>query len=112
MFHLSKACNRVTCTSIPRCNRNFGERLSNADLKSEIGHWVKIASNPTLCPKSCISIGIWTICYGRQLSKMIWSAQRAATRRSFSLRTVHVSKGRPNNVRASSGVTAGKSLTE
>ena len=36
---------------------------------------------------------------GRQPSNMIWSAQRAARRRSSSLRTVQVSSGRPNSAR-------------
>ena len=50
--------------------------------------------------------------YGRQPSKMIWSAQREATLRFFSVRTVQVSNGSPNIVRASRGAAAGRSLTE
>src|SRR3982074_973909 len=38
--------------------------------------------------------------YGRQPSKIIWSAQREAVRRSSSLRTVQVSSGSPNTQRA------------
>src|SRR5262252_4349768 len=56
--------------------------------------------------------GFLTPTYGLHPSNMIWSAQREARRRSYSLRTVQVSNGSPNIPRASKGATAGKSLTE
>jgi hypothetical protein len=43
---------------------------------------------------------------------MIWSAQRAARLPSLAFRTVQVSSGKPKIMRASTGGTAGKSLTE
>ena len=50
--------------------------------------------------------------YGRQPSNMIWSVQRPATLRFSSVRTVQVSNGSPNTVRARRGAAAGRSLTE
>lgn len=49
--------------------------------------------------------------YGRNPSKIIWSAQRAR-RRSDWLRTVQVNSGKPNAYLANSGAVAGRSRTE
>ena len=50
-------------------------------------------------------------CYGRNPSKIIWSAKRAAHRRSASVRTVQVNTGIPAQRRATSGTVAGRSTT-
>src|SRR4051812_37971427 len=50
--------------------------------------------------------------YGRNPSKIIWSAQRAARARSSSVRTVQVSSGRPSRERLVTGTGEGRSRTE
>ena len=49
--------------------------------------------------------------YALNPSKIIWSAQRLAHRWSSSVRTVQVSSGIRNSMRASTGASAGKSRT-
>src|SRR6478752_8537107 len=124
MFQFNCVAHRAVSTTVPHVGWNLGERLRKANSKFDVGHGGKF-STATLCPKSFEIHPNFNCAWpagadpapaegisGRQPSNRIWSAQRAASLRSTSLRTVQVSNGKPNIVRASNGGIAGKSLTE